>query len=503
MFLFNFPEDYRIIYYFVLILCIVIYVFISQFFIEKESLSSDGKRLVVIAILNTITLSFVIFSGNIESSFFFVLYLLLVLAAPLLTPEYVILEGMIIFYSISLSVIHEYGGIGDAVRKLDISAYITIVSVLITIPVVSLVSRYVENLLSKTELFRFSKELLTIQDIEDEMLFEELDQGVMILDENVKIVKLSKWVSQHFGVTSRVLLGKKVTELPFYDVVSNKRLAKSDYFFKNLLSSEPKKLNWRVLFKNEYGKFIKLVIKQKPVIAKGTVVGFFLFMKLPPKSLRDMLSSFEQYYIFRMSSSIAMVRNILTTSKGIKEDKFYSILEKHMGIIIQLLNDHRIRNDILNGNVEISLSSNDIRSILEDIKRELSSIGKISMWNISPLYKTRKIVVNTDVKLFTLLLTYAIRGAMYLSKNAHVDIQINEDSVAKKPALLLIAKIKIPTTEKINPIEPFFGGKLIVLSKYKGTGLELSNSNLIARYLGFDFQAEIGNNTFIAKIILK
>jgi hypothetical protein len=96
------------------------------------------------------------------------------------------------------------------------------------------------------------------------------------------------------------------------------------------------------------------------------------------------------------------------------------------------------------------------------------------------------------------MIVYAIRGVFYLSSNGKLNLMFDEDENMKKPTITITTRSQF--SEEINLLEPFFAGKSIITPKYKGTGLELSNSNLIANYLGFDFNAQIGNNNLVIKI---
>ena len=115
------------------------------------------------------------------------------------------------------------------------------------------------------------------------------------------MVKVSKWVENNLEATTRILLGKKITELELHDAVTNQRLLLSDYFYKNLRSKEPQILNWRVLYKNQYGKFKRFVVKQRPLFVRNKVVGFLLTLKYPPKTLQVWFCSIRVPYPYNPS----------------------------------------------------------------------------------------------------------------------------------------------------------------------------------------------------------
>ena len=78
---------------------------------------------------------------------------------------------------------------------------------------------------------------------------------------------------------------------------------------------------------------------------------------------------------------------------------------------------------------------------------------------------------------------------------------LDEDESLKRPRVVLSVDLKDDFSKAIKLLDPFFAGDPTIISKYKGTGLELSNANLIAKFLDFDFDAAISNNKLVIKII--
>ena len=340
-----------------------------------------------------------------------------------------------------------------------------------------------------------------MQDLEDEALLEEVEQGIIMLDRNLTIVKVSKWIEKNFKTISRVLLGKRIQELEFYDTVSNRGLLPDDYFYKNLENEAPQKLNWRLLYKNQYGKYEKFLIKQIPLKVQARVIGFLLSVRFPPKSLQEMIGSYNQLACFRLSSQVAKLKNLCITSDEVKKSPQYYFIQKSLSQITQLLNDNSIKTDLTEGNREITLTTFDLQIMLKNVIDSLRSSGNISLWTISPLLKNKPIILKSDANLSEMLITYALKATLYFAKGTDVNINSDEDEISKRVSLIITADCSsFPDIEHVELLEPFFQGKLIILSKYEGSGLEISNANLIAKFLNFDFNAQINNAKLAIKI---
>lgn len=500
-FAFDFIGKYRIIFYVVLVICVAIYTIVGQFLFEKGKFGGLGKQLLALVVINTLVISLVNFTGNVESPYFFVLYFLIFSVAIFSPVEVFVLECLIVFASILVLEFYKIGSFVPIFKDRELQELVNILSIPATLPLMFAISSFVKNLELKKQLLTLSRDLLAIEDIEDEALLEEIDQGIIILDPSLSIAKISRWVEHNFETTAKVLLGKKITDLELYDAVTNKRLLPSDQFYKNLTSSSPQPLRWRILYRNQYGKYKKFVIKQTPLIVGESVIGILLSVEYPPKSLKDVITSFNQLFSFRISSSVSMVKNLLSTSSEIQKDPVYPKIKLYIERITQLLNDVAIKNEIADGIREITLSNFDLQILIKNVISEIGESGNISVWNVSPLYKNMEIMLNTDASLCERLLDYSIKGAVFLSKDTKVSLSIDEDEIQKRLTISVTSDVSGDFPVRVDILEPFFAGKLIVLAKYKGSGLEFSNASLIASYLGFDYSAQIENNKLVVKII--
>lgn len=499
----DFIGKYRIVYYAVLVIFVAVYTIVGQFFFEGARLGSQGKRLLALTVINTLVTSFVVFTDNLSSLFFFVLYYLL-FSVAIFTPIWIfVLECLVIFASVAIVELYSAGSISLMIQGLSTSELINLISIPIALPLMVAISSFVKGLEIKRRLLSLSRDLLAIEDIEDEALLAEIDQGIIILDPDLVIVKISRWVEINFGTTSQVLLGRKITDLDLYDAVTNKKLLPSDRFYKNLESPSPQTLKWRILYKNVYGKFNKFVVKQTPLIVADQVIGTMLSIQHPPKTLGDIITSFNQLLSFRLASSIAMIKNLMVTSSKITSDPSYPNIKRHLDITTQLLNDVSIKNEIADGNYEITLTKFDLDIMLKNVIHRLQSLGKVTVWNISPVYKNKPLMLKSDAPLCERLFEYSFKGALYLAKNKKLNLSVDEDEIQKRPTIALTSEVVVGFPQEADLLEPFFAGKLMILAKYKGSGLELSNANLIAGFLGFDYSAQVRNNKLILKIIFK
>ncbi|MBN2016412.1 hypothetical protein JW766_06315 [Candidatus Dojkabacteria bacterium] len=498
----DFISQYRIYFYSLLAVFVAIYTLVGQFFFEDKTTGKIGKKFLSLTVINTLIISFINFTGNITSPYFFILYFLIFTVSIFTSVEMLLFECLIIFLSILVSETFKYDSITILLQSISSQELSNLLSIVASLPLAIVISSFTRSLQRKQELLLLSRKLLMIRDIEDEVLLEEINQGIIVLDQELTIVKISRWIENKFNLTAKLILDKKITELTFFDPVSNRRLLPSDNFYKNLLTTTPNELNWRILYKNQYGKFIKFVIKQTPLLVNNNKpIGFLLLVKEPPKTVQDLVSSFNQVLSFRLSSSIAMVKNLLSISKNIKSDPIYPQVEKHLNFIVQLLNDTTTKNDIADGNVEVKVTKCDLKTVTQCVLEELDPIRKVAVWNISPLYKTKPIQITSDIMLCKKLLKYSIKGALYFSADATVNLAFDEDENLKRPRIIITVSSMAKIPKGVNILEPFFAGELVTFPKYAGTGLEFSNANLLASYLGFDFNAEIRNNSLVVKII--
>ena len=500
-FLSNFIQNFRVFYYAILALFIISYTLIGQFFFEQEKLSSLGKKLIALTVINTVILSFINFSGNLVSPYFFILYILIFTISIYLPPEVLVLECLIIFFSIFTAEVYYFQSVGKMFESISPQELSNLFSILIIMPLTMVIASFVRNLQKKQGLLSLSKDLLAVRDIEDEALLEEINQGIIVLDSDQRIIKISRWVEKEFNLVAPLLLGKRIRELVLYDAVSNKKLLSSDYFYKNLNADEPQQLSWRILYKNQYGKFKKFVIKQTPLIVEKNVIGFLFIIKYPPKKVSELVSSFNQILGFRLSSNIAVIKNLLAMSKDFQKDPVYPNIKNNLDVLIKTLNDTAIRNDITDGNREITLTDFDLNTLTNNVIKKIDPIRNIAVWNISPIYKTQSVSISSDKELCKKLIEYAIRSALYLSKDSSLNISFDEDENIKRPRIIISVNIDKKFPEGIDVLEPFFAGKLSVLTNYPCSCLELYNENIIAKFLSFDFYAGISNNKLIIKII--
>jgi len=498
----NFVSYFKLYYYAILAVFIAIYTLVGQFFFESTRLGNLGKKLLSLTVINTLVIPFIHFTGNISSPYFFIIYFLIFSVAIFSSFQTILFECIVIFASIFVAEIYSFQIFNfTTIKNIDPIPLARLVSIILAVPLGYAISSYIYNLQKKQELFELSKQLLAIRDIEDEALLEELDQGIIIIDSDLKIVKISKWIENNFSLAAKLLLGKHFNELDFYDPVSDKKMSKEDYFYKNLQDKNPKELNWRVLYKNQYGKFKKFIIKQTPLIVDAVPIGFLLSVKFPPKNISDLVSSFNQVLNFRLSSNLAMIQNIINVSEPIKSDPSCKTVSSHIENMIYILNDASIKSQIADGNYEISISKFDLKKLVQKVTSELQTDKKTAIWNISPYFKNKPFQLSTDLNLLEKLLSYSLRAAHFLSDNSEVNLTFDEDENLMKPRIVITSKLRIKFSDNKSLIDPFFGGNLEILSHYKGSGLELSNANLIANYLGFDFNAQISNNKLVIKII--
>jgi len=492
----NFISNYRIYYYAILAFFIAAYTLIGQFFFEDKKITNIGKKLISLTVINTLLISFVNLSGNISSPYYFILYFLLIFVGIFTSKEIVIFEAIIISFSIIITEIYKYSSLVLFFQSLETESFINLLSIPSSIPLVVIISAYISNLREKKDLLLLSKDLLTLKDIEDETLLQEVNQGIIIININLEIVKISKWIENNFNLASKFLLGKKLTELNFYDPVSNQKLVKTSQFYKNLQSSSPQKLIWKIYYKNQYDKFKNFLIKQTPLIYNNKLTGFIITVKQPPKSHYAQSSSFNKLLNNRISLNIQNINKLISNN----DPKSKNLINR-INTITLVLKDTEIRNKILSGNHQIVLSNTDLKSITKSVIEQLSTLGEVDIWDISPIYQNKTIDLETDILLCKKLLNSAIKGSFYLSTTSKISLTFDEDENFKKPSLKITTDVKTDPSINNDLIKPFFSSNENILSNYKGSGLEFSNANIISNYLGFDFNIKISNNKLVVKII--
>ncbi|MDD3647851.1 MAG: hypothetical protein PHS44_05135 [Candidatus Dojkabacteria bacterium] len=499
-FLSNFVASYKAIYYAILVIFVIIYTLAGQFFFEQQKLTSLGKKLIALTAINTIILSFIDLTGGLVSPYFFITYLLIFMVSVYLSPEFLVLECLIIIGCIISSELYSRNSIQNVLASLGTRDVINLVSIVVAIPVGVVTSLIVKNLRKRQGLLDLSRELLEVRDIEDEALLKKVNQGVIILDTELNILKVSRWIEKKLKVSPQILLEKNIRELSFYDTVSELKLPPSDYFYKNLESRNPQELSWKLNYRNQYGKYQKFLVRQIPLKAQEQLIGFMLTIRNPSKNMQEAVSSFSQLFSFRLSSSLVVLRNLLNIS-SVKNDPVYPNLEKHLELMVNTLNDASIKNDIIEGNLIIKTTRFGLAGLVQKVIDASDMIKDVSIWNVSPLYKNQQATISSDHSLCFKLIAYVLKGAANLSDDPSVSISLGEDDNTQKPKLTVSVALREDIPDGINILEPFFAGRLIILAKYRGTGLEIYNASLLAEFLAFDFNATISNNKLVIQII--
>lgn len=497
----DFETKFQLIYYGIVMGAIILYALFTQFFRENEKVSMLGRNLISLACVNTVVLSFIHFTGNAASNFFFMIYLLLFSMTPFYGFAIVIIEDIIVLLVTTLGSIYNYGSLYIFFKSADTLQKVNIFSILLLLPLLVAISTYIKNLKSRSSTLNLSKELLSLEEVEDEMLLSEISQGIIMLDSELKIVKMSKWIETNLEINPLVWIDRKFSELSLYDYVTNLKLSETDYFYQNLTSDHPRKINWRVLYKDEYGKLKKLTVKQVPLVIEDRKIGFLLSIKYPQTALEQTLSSFNRLLNFRISSSLSMIRNLIASFKG--DVSSSSLVTKQLDLLALILRDMNIRDEMVNGEYEITVEQVNVLDLLSATLSRLQKEGRVSLWNVNPIYKNTPLIESTDAKSLERIFVYSIRAALLLAKERELTISVEEESNTLSPEIVITANAKEEFLKPLNLEEPFFGGRLILLSRFSGTGLELSNAKLIAAYLDFDFSAEISNNKIIIRIIFQ
>lgn len=494
----NFISQYKIFSYILIIFLIIVYSLFLQFFMDKNRKNSLSRNLYVLTIINIIVTSFLIPNGGLSSNFSFLTYLIIFLTVIFYSKFITILEISLLMLIFFFDTLYNVGLRELFVVESNKPYLYNFLGFIISFPLFVTAANYIDVLKEKSKSLLISKDLLKLQDVEDETLFSEINKGIIILDRNLRIIKLSRWIAVNLEITPELYIGKDFSQLKFHDYITNRKLNRDDYFFNNLEDNDPKKIKWRVVFKNQYGKFQKLIVKQIPLKMNEFVSGFMIIINYPQRSLDKVLSSFEQILAFRLNSSLGMVKNLLE-NKGVKDEK----IDRHLQSLSSMLKDMKRRNEILKGEYEISVEKFDILNILSNISEEMKEIANIRIWEVDPYLKNRGLSIKSDLKTFKRIIFYVLEATVLLSKNKAISMSINLDSSGSHPRLILTTKAKEGLPKNAQLGEEFFGGKLVLLSKYKGSGMELSNAKLLANYLNFDFNAKISNNKVIVEIIFK
>lgn len=499
-FILNFESFNKYLYYGVIFILIVISTLFMQFFYEEKSIFSKDKTLILLITINTIVLSFVSFTGGTNGILFFLIYLLLFLTTIFIDKEILLLEMCIVLISLIFQEKSKEGFMFSIKNK----SFQSIVSVISLMPFLYAVSVLLSNFRAKIQMLSFAKNLLLLQEIEDKALMQEINEGIMILDKELKIIKVSEWVVKQLGISTDRLLGQSIKKIELYDAVTNQKFDEDDLFIQNFYAEKPQKLKWRVLFKNEYSKFIKFFIKVKPIFFNNEKVGFLITFELPPQNIFELVNSSEGIFNFRLSSILVSIRNAITLSKNeIKTDNFVKI-ENRLRMFSNLLNDNIFRNNITDGFITVSVKEINVVEKLFAFQKELGKISKINIWTVFPLYKNQGILMKTDESLFDKMLLYILKGCIFFSVDNKVNISIDQDSVTQKPSILF--SIDSEVTEGLTGediLKPFFGGKILAISKYKGTGLEFSNAFLVSKILNVEITVSIIGKRIMVKMIIK
>jgi len=474
--------------------------FALQFFGENEKLDSTGKNLLLFFLLNTIVSTIMFATGGISSHYYFFVYILILFSSVTFKFGIVFLEVFLIFFINIFIWLTSKDSLSQIFSQGETYAQINLFSPFLMLLLVIPLTIFIYNLRKKTEILRHSKELLYLQDLEDETLLTEINQGIIILDSELNIVKFSKWIEQNFEIQPSAILGKELIELSFMDYITGEKIQKDNYFYRNLFSENPKKLNWRVLYKNKYGKIKKFIIKQIPLEHYGKFAGFLLSVKTPQSSIDIISSSFTQMLAFRMNSSVGMIKNFLSFDGPVDEETKIKI-GNHIELLSGILKDMNERDRVASGDYEIIIEETDLKNMISLLVSAMPE-KKAGFWTVSPYFKNQKINYPLDTYLFEQIIRYLIIGSFYLSSGKGISISLDNGEGNNYLKIVITTDAMDGLPKDMDLSDEFFGGRLVVLSKYKGSGLEISNAKLFCSYLDFDFDARISNNKINIEINL-
>lgn len=511
----DFYFDYRYFIFALLSLLIIFYFLVEIFFRISEKVPVSIRRVVRLSIVNVIFLSIIAYTGNLSSSFFFVLYFLVIYVA---LSEYSFLAiqetFLLLVYLFVFEVVQE-GSLDHLFRNEGHRALVNALSLLLYSPLSIALANYFSTLRQKEVSLEQARNLLLEEELGEETLLEELNQGVIVTDSRLNIIKVSKWIERELGVSTRVLLEKGFQEaFQFYDPIRIFPIQKTDFFYRNLYSKSPQELKWQVVFKDRYGKSKTLTIIQKPIYYEHRkFVGFIIFINIPSKidELSGYVGTFNQVLNFKLSSSLAIIKSSLTMIKERTKieqsdlfDRYFKASTSSIRNMVELLEDSNLSTRIKEQNLELKITGVDINKLLDSIVQDYSYSNSIARFIVSSPYKqTDKISILADPILLTKGLERLFRGAVILSQGRKMDVLLLQDLVTKKPTLEVIFEGGVVEVVKdLGKLEvPFYDGDMGLLTKYEGSGLEISNASQLLKHMGFDFRIRYEVPNLIFKVV--
>lgn len=486
--------EYRFLIFVLLGGLILLFFLTNLFFQYSRNIPKKIKKSIRISIINIIFLSLISFSGNLNSSFFFIIYFLLIYVALGEFSDVAVWESFLLVIYMIIFQIQE-SSINEVIRESGTKGIINIFSVLLYSPLTMAIASYFDVFRKKELSLEKARDLLLEEEIGDEALMEELNQGLVVTDTELNIIKVSKWVENELGVSASLLLNKNFEDVfDFYDPIKNFPIQKSDYFFKNLHQKFPKKLKWRIMSKNSYGKEKIITLIQKPIYYHQNLTGWIMLFSIPSKEeeLVGYVDTFNQVLSYKISSSLSEVKNAISTLKNKarykeSDERYFDTSLENINSTIRLLEDSNLSTKIKNGTLEIKSTG---INLVKMVVRVANKSDYIEWVTINRKYQDLNILA--DEYLLTKAIDSLIKGCLIIATDHRLHILLDQDLFTKKPKfeIRLIGGV-LEVASNLRKLEvPFYDGDMSLLTKYQSTGLEISNASELFKYMGYKFSIQ-------------
>jgi PAS domain S-box-containing protein len=366
---------------------------------------------------------------------------------------------------------------------------------------------YLQAISSAAEANRKSRELIR-QRQTSQLFFDHSSDGILIVDDNKRIIDFSAGLEKMTGFRSRELLGKIADHVlefqsdaktpPLLEIILRpKNFAKNRHHLLGLLNNSLKTAN---------GHSIQVEINfdnfKDPV--SGRLIGLAVLRDVTIEmEVRERDREFVSMASHQMFTPLSMIRGFLSLMLNSRTDKLaakqkdyaeeaYRATKRLISLVMSLLSTSRIDGE----KTELHLTKFDLIDLVQKMVDELKKT-KLLVGNSLSLESDQKVIMlEADQEKISQAISICLDNALKYTDNGQVKIVITK---LRNQALIKIIDngIGIPENEIDRVYSKFYRGSNAMNRDTKGTGLGLFISQfMVEKHHGkINIKSKIGQGT--------
>ncbi len=352
-------------------------------------------------------------------------------------------------------------------------------------------------------------------------IFSSIDNGIMIVDNEKKIINVNNSFEQIFNIKKEEIIGEYIEEF-FKKININVCKTYENEEQKNLFSSDfcETKINKRSYFidrhniyKNKkvigYVFFIKNITPQKEYERK--LIEAKEEAELANKAKSDFLANITHELRTPLNGVIGMVELLSSTNLTSDQRHYLSMLHSSATLLYDLINDILDMEKIEAGKIELEEEKIDLKNLLYNIldstyiraaRKNIELIGYIAP-------DVPKYIIGDSLRIRQILLNL-IGNAIKFTEQGGVIIKVIKERIQNRKAILQFiiedTGVGIPEDRVSKLFDKFVQADVTTTRKYGGTGLGLAITKHLVELMGgkIKVKSEIGKGSiFLFTLALK